>query len=47
MANEETSKDVAYAFLGDLKKTFYSKFNLLEIQNARSYELEFGDEIKK
>ena len=47
MANEETERKVAYAFLEDLKKTFYNTFNLTEIQNARSYELNFADQIKK
>ena len=47
MADEKTERKVAYAFLEDLKKTFYNKFNMLEIQNARSYELEFAEEIKK
>eukprot|EP00344_Euplotes_crassus_P009647 CAMPEP_0197008730 /NCGR_PEP_ID=MMETSP1380-20130617/46698_1 /TAXON_ID=5936 /ORGANISM="Euplotes crassus, Strain CT5" /LENGTH=169 /DNA_ID=CAMNT_0042429511 /DNA_START=145 /DNA_END=655 /DNA_ORIENTATION=- len=47
MSDEQTERNVAYAFLMDLKKTFYNKFTLLEIQKAKSYELEFADEIKK
>ena len=47
MANEETDRKVAYAFLEDLKKTFYDSFNITEIQNARSYELNFSEQIKK
>ena len=47
MANEETDRKVAYAFLEDLKKTFYDTFNITEIQNARSYELNFSEQIKK
>ena len=47
MADEKTDKKVAYAFLEEVKKTFYNTFNTLEIQNARSYELKFADQIKQ
>ena len=47
MANVDTDRKVAYAYLSELKKIFYNSFDALEIQNARSYELEFSEQIKK
>ena len=47
MADEKTDRKVAYAFLEEMKKAFYNTFNTLEIQNARSYELKFSDQIKQ
>lgn len=47
MADGNTERKVAYAFLADLEKTFYNTFNMMEIQNARSYELEFAETIRK
>ena len=47
MTDDKHERKPAYAFLADLKKTFYNKFNMLEIQNAGSYELEFGEEMSK
>ena len=47
MADETTERKVAYAFLSEVKKVFYNTFSMLDIQNARSYELEFAEQLKK
>ena len=46
MADEKTERKVAYAYLTEIKNVFYNTFDSLEIQNARSYELDFAETIK-
>ena len=47
MTGEDTERKMAFAFLADLKKTFYNAFTSQQIQAARSYELEFAETISK
>ncbi len=47
MADEETDRKLAYAFLTDLKKTFYNNYTSLQMRGARSYELDFAETIQK
>ena len=47
MTGEDTERKLAYAFLTDLKRTFYNSYSVHQIKEARSYELPFAEAIQK
>ena len=47
MTSEDTEWKIAFTFLNDLKRTFTNTYTPMQIMEARTYELEFAEQIQK